>query len=148
MTQESAIKILQENLDILTEAIYWLKRSYNKYAVIGIKTEYSEDEFDAIETLASRFARVSDIIFQKLFRSIDNVELEDQGALIDAVNRAHKKGLIDSPDEAREIKDLRNQIVHEYVKSDLQNVFKDIFEFTPRLLTICENIFNYCKKYN
>ncbi|MBU0559155.1 MAG: hypothetical protein KKG93_06175, partial [Bacteroidetes bacterium] len=69
-----------------------------------------------METLASRFARVSDIVFQILFRSIDQVELENKGTLLDAVNRAHQRGLIESIDKMREIRDLRNQIVHEYVK--------------------------------
>jgi hypothetical protein len=59
-----------------------------------VKANYSDDEFDDMETLASRFARVSDIIFQKLFRNIDQVELEDKGSFIDAVNRAHKRELI------------------------------------------------------
>jgi uncharacterized protein YutE (UPF0331/DUF86 family) len=147
MTQEEALKILSENLSIMQDALYWLKRSYNKSSEIGAKTNYSEEEFDNMETLASRFARVSDIVFQKLFRSIDQVELEDKGSLIDAINRAHKRGLIESPDEARKIRELRNQIVHEYIKADLQNVFMDIFEFTPRLLSICNDIFDYCKKY-
>jgi uncharacterized protein YutE (UPF0331/DUF86 family) len=148
MTQEEALKILEENLAALKDAIYWLNRSYNLCSQIGVKVNYTEEEFDDMETLASRFGRVSDIIFQKLFRSIDQVELEDKGSLIDAVNRAHKRQLVESPDEVREIRDLRNQIVHEYVKEDLQIVFTEIFEFTPRLITICNNVFEYCKKYS
>ncbi|MBU2507748.1 MAG: nucleotidyltransferase substrate binding protein, partial [Bacteroidetes bacterium] len=70
-----------------------------------------------------------------------------KGTLLDAVNRAHQRGLIESIDKMREIRDLRNQIVHEYVKADLQNVFIDILEFTPLLISICNNIFEYCKKY-
>ncbi|MFH1527164.1 MAG: HepT-like ribonuclease domain-containing protein [Bacteroidota bacterium] len=147
MKQDEAVKILKENIAILHDALNWLERSFTICSKIGSKENYSEEEFDDMETLASRFARVSDIVFQKLFRSIDQVELEDKGTLLDAVNRAHQRGLIESIDKMREIRDLRNQIVHEYVKADLQNVFIDILEFTPLLISICNNIFEYCKKY-
>ena len=136
MKQEEAAGILKENISILYDALNWLERSFNICTKIGTKENYSEDEFDDMETLASRFARVSDIVFQKLFRSIDQIELEDKGTLLDAVNRAHQRGLIESVDKVREIRDLRNQIVHEYVKSDLQNVFIDILDFTPLLTQI------------
>ncbi|MFA4922698.1 MAG: HepT-like ribonuclease domain-containing protein [Ignavibacteriaceae bacterium] len=147
MKQQEAVKILNENTSLLHDALNWLIRSYTICQKIGVKVEYSEDEFDDMETLSSRFARVTDIVSQKLFRSIDQVELEDKGTLLDAVNRAHQRGLIESVDKMREIRELRNQIVHEYVKADLQNVFIDILEFTPILIKICNNIFEYCKKY-
>jgi len=147
MTQEEIQKILNENLSILKDALYWLQRSHKKCMGMENKENYSEDEYDNMETLASRFARVSDIIFQKIFRSIDQVELEDKGTLIDAVNRAHKRGLINSADEIRELRELRNQIVHEYIKDELQNIFLEILKYTPVLISICNNIFNYCKKY-
>lgn len=147
MKQEEAVKILKENISILHDALNWLERSFSICGKIGSKENYSEEEFDDMETLASRFARVSDIVFQKLFRSIDQVELEDKGTLLDAVNRAHQRGLIETVDKMREIRDLRNQFVHEYVKADLQNVFIDILEFTPLLISVCNNIFEYCKRY-
>jgi len=147
MKQEDAVKILKENASILRDALSRLERSFNICTKIGSKENYSDEEFDNMETLASRFARVSDIVFQKLFRSIDQVELEDKGTLLDAVNRAHQRGIIESVDKMREIRELRNQIVHEYVKADLQNVFIDILEYTPLLISISNNIFEYCKKY-
>jgi len=36
---------------------------------IGIKENYTGDEFDAFETLTARFARSSDMLIQKIFRS-------------------------------------------------------------------------------
>lgn len=147
MKQEAAIKILKENLEILKNTLIWLERSYSICKKIGIKPDYNPEEFDDMETLASRFSRVSDIVIQKIFRSIDEVELENKGTLLDLVNRAHRRGIIDSVDTLREIRDLRNQIVHEYVNIGLQKVFIDILEFTPILIKICNNIFDYCKRY-
>ena len=147
MKQEEAVNILKENISALRDALIWLERSFKICTKIGPKENYDEEEFDHLENLASRYARVSDIIYQKLFRSIDQVELEDKGTLLDSVNRAHKRGLIESIDKMREIRELRNQIVHEYVKADLQNVFIDILEFTPFLISVSNNIFEYCKRY-
>jgi hypothetical protein len=147
MTQEDSVKILNENILILKDALNWLKRSFNLSLKIGIKESFTDEEFDTLETLASRFARVSDIVFQKLFRSIDKVELEDKGSFLDALNRAQKRNLITTIDEIREIRDLRNQIVHEYVKDELQHVYIDILEFIPKLMDICDKIFDYCRKY-
>jgi len=147
MTTNESIGVLKENILILQDALYWLNRSYNFCSKIDIESNLSEEDFDKMETLSGRFARVSDIIQQKIFRSIDQVELEDKGTLLDSIKRAHKKGLVESVEEIREIRDIRNQIVHEYVKDDLQEIFKDILDFTPQLLDICHKTISYCDKY-
>ena len=66
-----------------------------------------------MENLTSRYSRTIDLIVNKVFRSIDYVELEDSGTLIDVVNRAEKRELIHSAMRIRELKDLRNGIVPE-----------------------------------
>jgi len=113
---------------------------------IGIKEEYLEEEFDAFETFTSRFARTVDIILQKVLRSIDRVELEDQGTLLDVLNRAHKRGLIDSVDEIRLIRELRNDIVHEYTSGKLADLFADVMSNVPKLLDVAERIDRYCRE--
>ena len=132
---------------MLDEALSWLNRSYKKCFEIGIKENYSDDEFDVFETLTSRYARVADILIQKVFRSIDAVEFESGGTMIDVINRVHKRGLFESVDEVRQIKDLRNDIAHEYVLYDIKSIFNETFYFTPKLLGIVENTKKYCKKY-
>jgi len=148
MTQNYYIQNLFKTLQYLDEASNWLRRSYGICQEIGLKDDYSPDEFDKFETLTSRFARVSDIIIQKVFRSIDAVEFEEKGTLIDVVNRAHKRNLINSIDEIREIKDLRNEIAHEYIKELLIDVFQDSLKFTPKLFEIINKIKRYCERYN
>ncbi|MFC1596113.1 hypothetical protein ACFL4D_02365 [Candidatus Margulisiibacteriota bacterium] len=149
MTEKDYIKILSENLILLEEAVTWLKRSSDICGRIGAKEEYSENEYDAFEALTSRFARVSDIVIQKVFRSIDKVELEDRGTLIDVINRAHKRELFDSVDKIREIRELRNEIAHEYSSSGLQHTFESVLCFTKDLLEIIDRVKNYCQtKYS
>ena len=147
MIQRDYILILHDTLKDLDDARHWLKRSYDICQAIGVKDAYSEDEFDAFETLTGRFARTCDMIIQKGFRSIDKVEFEDRGVLLDALNRAHKRGLIDSIDDIRITRELRNEIVHEYRRTHLQKLFQSIIARTPELFSLLDRIRDYCRQY-
>jgi uncharacterized protein YutE (UPF0331/DUF86 family) len=145
--EPEVLEILKENLENLEKSLHWLRRSYEKCRLVGIKEAYGETEFDDFENLTSRYARTSDLILQKVLRSIDAMELEDSGTLIDSVNRAEKRGLIDSGTRIRELKDLRNEIVHEYEIEDLKALFRQTLESVPELFEFSDRIKLYCKKY-
>jgi hypothetical protein len=147
MTQDESLKNLLKTIEILESAVRWLERSYAICQKIGSKTRYSSEEFDAFETLTSRFARVSDIFIHKVFRAMDVVEMEDGGTIIDVVNRAHKRNLFESVDEIRVIKDVRNEIAHEYIQNDLAGIFEDVLRLTPKLFALLNNVRSYCNKY-
>ncbi len=140
--------VLEENRKQLQKSIFWLRRSYEICRKIGIKSEYSEEEFDALETLVSRFARTTDLLVHKVFRSIDRMELEEEGSLLDVVIRAEKRGLIASAEQMRLIKDLRNRIVHEYSSDFIFDVLEDIFDYIPQLFEIANKTEKYCQKYD
>ena len=139
--------VLQENLDGMRKSVLWLRRSHIKCSRIGVKEHYTEDEFDAFENLASRYARMLDVILNKVFRSIDAIELEDGGSLLDVVNRAEKRGIVASAERIRDLKDLRNDIVHEYETDDLRSLFRQTLDATPELFTLAEAIERYCERF-
>ncbi len=147
MSQSEYRENLLKTLEQLNAAVRWLERSFKNCAESGIKTQYSDEEYDAFETLASRFARTTDLIFSKVFRSIDAFEMEERGTLIDAVNRAEKRGIVEGIEQARELKDLRNVIIHEYIPEDFKNIFDELLALTPAVLKIAENCKNYCAQY-
>lgn len=147
MIQEEYLALLKESLLKLDDAGKWLRRSYLKCEHINVKADLADDEFDIFETLTSRFARVSDMVLQKLFRIIDRLEFEEGGTLIDVLNRAEKRNLIESLDSFREIRELRNEIAHEYALDELSSLFFSVFQYTPVLFTIIKNIKDYCRKY-
>src|SRR5262245_14706280 len=62
----------------------------------------SVEHRESCEALTSRFARLCDLLVQRLFRTLDQVELTDEGTVLDRLNRAEKRGLIASADEWRE----------------------------------------------
>ena len=101
--------LLQDNINALLDSVKWLKRSYNICGSLENNDSFTDEEFDSLEAMSSRFSRVTDILIQKVFRSIDHVEMEEQGSIIDVVNRAEKRGIIHSVEEIREMKDLRNE---------------------------------------
>ena len=148
MNQKNAVQILFENLRMMDQAVRWLNRSYEICLRIGIKKDYSDEDWDAFETLAARFGRSVDIIINKVFRSIDRLELEETGSLIDSVNRAEKRGITPSAEEIRLLKELRNEIVHEYKNDNLLETFQTVLNAVPKVLAVVDKIRIYCKKYN
>ena len=114
---------------------------------IGVKEKYTESEFDDFEDLTSRYARTTDLIVNRTLRSIDTVELLDSGSVIDTANRAEKRGLIDSVARLRDLKDLRNDIAHEYETEDLRGLFESVLKAVPELFETADRISTYCRRY-
>lgn len=111
--------------------------------MIGTKEEYSIDEFGKFETLCSRYARSIDFLIRKMFRTLDTYEFEDQGTLVDIVNRAHKRGLFEDMEQVRLMKDLRNTIVHEYIEDELRDLFEEVLHYTEELIRIMQTTLRY-----
>ena len=142
-----SIDNLLVNRILLEKQLFWLNHSLEEVQNIGLKPEYEVSEFDSYENLCSRFSRMIDFLVRKIFRSIDAVEFENQGTLIDTVNHAHKRGLFGNIDTVRQIKDLRNEISHEYIDDALQDLFEDIIKLTPSLIEIAETTLKYTQQY-
>jgi hypothetical protein len=140
-------ELLKQEITLLTKASDVLSHSYTQCKDIEIKESYSIDELDKLEALTSRFARLSDILVQKVLRLIDRIELEDEGTIRDRINRAGKKGIIDNPEVLVEIRVLRNNISHEYIPEELTAIYKKVLEFAPLLLIDCGSVSDYCEKY-
>ncbi|GAB6057128.1 hypothetical protein [Desulfonatronum parangueonense] len=128
------LNMLAEAREDLVHALAWLQRSHEQCTALRQKQELLAEDYDAFEALTSRFARVSDILLQKFFRALDVVELSSGGTLLDVLLRAEKRGLVESADDFLEIRELRNEISHEYAMDDLQELFWDVLDKTPYLI--------------
>ena len=145
---EVHLEVLKENiykLNLSAELVRW---SYERTKNIVLNNNYSPDEFEKLEVLASRYARTTDMLVNKVLRSIDTLESEDIGTIIDIMNRAEKRKIVESAQLLHTIKDLRNSIVHEYQIDEIIKFFKDIIKFSPVLLDIIKNVNDYCVKYS
>jgi hypothetical protein len=138
------LKELSEQLEL---ARAWLLRSFEQCKQIGVREQYEPEHFDHFENLASRFARASDLLLQKIFRGIDVIELVEGGSLLDAIHRAEKRDLVDSVEQIRTIRDIRNQVVHEYQPKQLPLFFGELLTQTPVLLDLIQRATMYVKRF-
>jgi uncharacterized protein YutE (UPF0331/DUF86 family) len=138
-------KLIQDK-KLLEKQLFWINISFEECSKIGIKKEYSVDEFGKFENLCSRYSRGIDFLIRKIFRTLDEYEFENQGTLIDVVNNAHKRGLFEDIEELRIMKDVRNTVVHEYIEDDLVEVFEEVLQYSETLILIIKNSLNYIEK--
>jgi uncharacterized protein YutE (UPF0331/DUF86 family) len=136
-------KKLLNDYELLNKQLAWIEISFNECKQIGIKENYSIEEFGKFETLCSRYSRSIDFLIRKIFRTLDAYEFENQGTLIDVVNNAHKRGLFEDIDELRIMKDIRNTIVHEYIEDELVEVFDEVLEYSDKLIVIIKDTKRY-----
>lgn len=138
---------LKQELCDLEKARDVLQYSYEKCCGIELINGLSYEEQERFEALTSRFARLSDIIIQRIFRLLDILDLEDKGTIRDRINRAEKKEIIHSADDFIEIRILRNEIAHEYKSETIYTIFEKVLNYTPKLLESVETIITYAQKY-
>lgn len=124
-----------------------LSYSYQQTAAmpeaIWTQSVRTEEQAVALEALCARFARLADMLIQKLFRALDAIELVDEGSLLDRLARMEQRGVIDSMETWAEIRELRNQIAHDYVVADLAELQRSVFEFCPLLLGVLDGLAAY-----
>jgi len=144
------MKAARENLcfelENLAKAKDALQYSYEKCQRIKLQEGLSYEELESFEALTSRFARLSDIVIQKVLRLLDFIDLEDTGTVRDRINRAEKKGVILSADNFAEIRILRNEIAHEYRSETAHAIFEKVLTYSPTLLESVDTITDYSQK--
>ncbi len=107
------------------------------------REQYDDEEWEHWDALTARFARLTDILTQAVFRAIDLAEFQPAGTFIDRLNRAEKRGHIRSVYEWKEIREIRNQIAHEYASDRLLLLLGDVLRHTPEVLAYVERLGAY-----
>lgn len=76
----------------------------------------SEDNLGYLEILTTRFAKLQDMLGEKVFVSILDILGEDIAgkSFIDKLNKLEKLEMIPSANWWRDLRDLRNALTHEY----------------------------------
>lgn len=147
MNKPHYIAHLKEVCEGLKKARAQLSASYLRCKKISLEHTLKDEELIEYEALSSRFGRLTDMLIHKFFRTIDLVELTEGGTLLDVIHRAEKRGLIDVNFDARSLKDLRNEIVRDYLLEGFKILHKEIFENVPKLLECADRCLEYSKKY-
>lgn len=146
MSKTNSADLLRDNLAGLHLALASLGRTWQQAQELGPGPDFCDTDLDLIEVLAARFARTTDFLVNKVLRSLDRHELEPEGTLIDVINRAEKRGLIAQARDLRRMKELRNEIVHEYLPHQQVELLADLKVQVPLLLETGQRLVAYADK--
>ena len=148
---EHLIRLLAEQLRLMQAAAGVLRDSHERVSsfIDRLGSELSVGERESCEALTSRFARLNDFLVQRIFRTLDQIELADEGTALDRLQRAEKRGLIDSAERWRELRLLRNAIAHDYLIESADRVLADAIVAAPELLEAVSRVARYAaeKRY-
>ncbi len=100
------------------------------------------DLAERVEAFVSRFGRLQDTVGDKLMPVLLAALGEKPGSAIDNLDRAERLGLIRSTDDWMAMRNLRNQMVHEYVDdlAVLTSALQSGHAFVPALVTAAERM--------
>lgn len=100
------------------------------------------DLAERVDAFVSRFGRLQDTVGDKLLPHYLRALGEAAGAAVDNLNRLEKLGLIQSAEAWVTLRDMRNQMVHEYVEDPdiLASALNKGHEFVGMLSTDAERI--------
>jgi len=130
----------------LKKGLLSLKNSYSNVIFYEDYDIYTSDDLDKWEILTARFARLSDLVIQKLFTTI-MLSLEGyKGTLIDKANYAEKIGVVEQAKDFTNLKYVRNFIAHEYTLKDTNEVFEQVYRLCPLLIIFIERTIIFCEK--
>lgn len=100
------------------------------------RLEEDPDLAERVEAFVGRFGRLQDTVGDKLLPLLLTALGEKPSAAIDNLDRAERLGLIKSADEWMTMRNLRNQMIHEYIEDPvvLSSALQTGHTFVPALI--------------
>ena len=104
--------------------------------------ENDSDLAERVEAFVGRFGRLQDTLADKLLPALLTSLGERPGAQLDNLDRAERLGFIDSAEIWLTMRQLRNQMVHEYIEDlvVLANALQSGHDFVPALIGTAERM--------
>lgn len=142
---EQLRQMLREQLNLLRAAAVVLEESHGRVTSFAERLggELTVGERESCEALTSRFARLNDLLVQRVFRTLDQIELMDEGSPLDRLQRAEARNIIASAERWRELRMLRNAIAHDYLIESADRVLLEALAAAPELLETAKRIAQY-----
>ena len=142
---EHLTRLLQGQLVLMKAASHVLEESRTRVAAVANRLggELTVAERESCEALTSRFARLNDFLVQRVFRTLDQIELADEGSVLDRLQRAEARGLITTAERWRERRLLRNAIAHDYLIESADRVLTEALAAAPELTDAVQRVVRY-----
>lgn len=140
------LSLLRDQLRDLEKAAAHLRFSVDRTAQLLDRRDWQPQELERLESFASRFARLSDLLMQRVMRLIDDLELLDPGTLLDRIHRAEKRGWVDDRTALVRIRELRNLIAHEYAADKMAEIYAAVAALSPQLLAVVPRVIAYARE--
>lgn len=104
--------------------------------------ETDADLAERVEAFVGRFSRLQDTIGDKLLPQLLDALSEKPSSVIDNLDRAERLSWITSTDEWLTIRNLRNQMIHEYVEDVvvLASALQAGHAFVPTLIAAADKM--------
>jgi hypothetical protein len=134
MSREIIQSVLRANWEVLEQALPSFRKSLGKCRSLDLAAPRSFEVEESLDALTSKFSRISDIFTQKVLKSLVLLTREDAPTFVDRMNLCEKLGVISSATDLIEIRDLRNQIAHEYLAENLTEIYEDCLKLSGNLL--------------
>jgi hypothetical protein len=106
------------------------------------RLEADADLAERVEAFVGRFGRLQDTVGDKLLPLLMTALGEKTSSAIDNLDRAERLGLVKSADEWMTMRNLRNQMIHEYVEDPvvLVNALQAGHDFVPSLIEAADKM--------
>lgn len=138
--------LLQTQLLDLEKAAAHLRYSLDRTKGLFGRHDWQPEELERLESFASRFARLSDLLMQRVMRLIDDLELMDSGTLLDRIHRAEKREWVADAMTLVRIRELRNLIAHEYMAEKMAEIYAAVAALAPELIAIVGKVIAYARE--
>ena len=143
---EDPRELLKSELEDLGRMKAHLSVSLEKSLAFGEAPTAEQLTSEATEAFTSRFARTADMLVNKVLRTLDRTELEPAGSLLDVIQRAEKRGIIESAADLRLVKNLRNSIAHDYAGEQMLETVQLCRKWSPALLEAITRLQEYADR--
>ena len=119
------LSLLQQNWSETVRAIKRLEASLTRLQDSFPLTEAAllvenETLFEKLDAFRLRFATLQDYLGNKLFRNLLRAEDEEGLNMADTLSRMEKRGILDSVELWRKMREVRNTFPHHYPQSEAQ----------------------------
>lgn len=143
---EKWITLLNAEIDQAKKAKSHLVHSLRKIETWDFSKEFDVEELETLEALTARFERLSDILVQKVLKTIDTIDQEKNRTVRERLISAEKKELISNHNTFLEIRELRNIIAHDYNGEKLGEIVQNVRQYSKFLIQVLSNVIKYINR--